>query len=510
MRTLAIALTAACTVGPKYELPPAPVPHGGGYKEAGRVGPWRVASPSDAMLRGAWWKIFHEPELDALEARIDLDNQTVKQAFQNFMAARAQIGIARARSISRPSRVGAATTGRSGGGGFANGSSTFTGTGSFGAGSAVSQSISSGTGGTRFTSYSLPLEASWAPDLFGRVRNAVSQARANAQVSAADLENTKLIAHATLAQTFYELRGQDALQELLDQTVVADTQVFELARWRFSTGVDTEIAQVQAEQTLQTARVQATNAAILRTQLEHAIATLIGVPATAFSLPKRAVLAAPPAIPVGTPSRLLERRPDIAAAERGMAAANAAVGVGYAAYYPDITLSASAGFASGAITSLFSWPSRVWSLGANLAEIIFDGGARSAAIDLAIAQYNATVASYRQTVLAAFQQVEDDLAATSILAVEIEQQRKDVELAERAFELEQARYSSGIDPYIDLMQQQALLLAARQTMVSLQIQQMTSAVALVEALGGGWDKSALPTPGDVSKSPAASEREMAH
>jgi len=502
VRTLALVMAAACTVGPKYELPSAPVPHGPDYKEAGRVGPWRVASPSDAMLRGAWWKIFHEPELDALEARIDLDNQTVKQAFENFMAARAQIRAARAQYYPTVSLAPGVTTGRGGGGS----TSTFT-TGSFSGGSGAAVGFG---GGGRFTTYSAPVEASWAPDLFGRVRNAVHEAQYNAQVSAADLENQRLLEQATLAQTYFEIRGQDALQELLDQTVVADTQVFELARWRFSTGVDTEIAQVQAEQTLQTARVQATNAAVLRAQLEHAVATLIGVPASSFSLPKRAMLAAPPAIPVGTPSRLLERRPDIAAAERGMAAANAAVGVAYAAYYPDITLSASAGFASGAITSLFSWPSRVWSLGANLAEIVFDGGARGAAVDLAKAQYNAAVASYRQTVLAAFQQVEDQLAATSILAVEIEQQHKDVELAQRAFELEQARYTSGIDPYIDLMQQQALLLAARQTMVTLQIQQMTSAVALVEALGGGWDKSSLPTPGDISKSPASSARAMAH
>ena len=500
MRVLAIALVA-CTVGPDYHVPSAPVPRGADYKEAGRVGPWRVASPSDAMLRGAWWNIFREPELDALEARIDLDNQTVKQAFENFMAARAQIRAAHAQYFPTVSIAPSVTTGRGGGGS----TSAFT-TGSFG-GSGAAAGFG---GGGRFTTYSIPVEASWAPDLFGRVRSAVHQAQYNAQLSAADLENQRLLEQATLAQTYFEIRGQDALQELLDQTVVVDTQVYGLARSRFSTGVDTEIAQVQAEQTLQTARVQATNAAILRAQLEHAIATLIGMPATAFSLPKRAVLAAPPAIPVGTPSRLLERRPDIAGAERQMAAANAAVGIAYAAYYPDVTLSASAGFASGAISSLFSWPSRVWSLGANLAEIVFDGGARHAAVDLAIAQYNAAVASYRQTVLVAFQQVEDGLAATSILAVEIAQQRKDVELAERAFALEQARYESGIDPYIDLMQEQALLLAARQTLVTLQVQQMTSAVALVEALGGGWDRSSLPSPGDVSKSPAASTREIAH
>jgi NodT family efflux transporter outer membrane factor (OMF) lipoprotein len=498
---LAIALAAACTVGPKYHVPHAPVPATPGYKEANRAGPWRVASPADAMLRGAWWKIFREPELDALEAQLDLHNQTLAQAYATYMAARAQIRIARSQYFPTVSIAPNVTTGRGGAG---------TTTGS--AGSIISTTSPSaariGASSGRFTSYSLPVEASWAPDLFGRVRNQVREAKYNAQASAADLESTRLLEQATLAETYFEVRGQDALADLLDATVKADAAIAETARSRFETGVDTEIAAVQAEQTLQTARVQATNAAILRAQYEHAIATLVGQPATTFSIAKRAMLAAAPAIPVGTPSRLLERRPDIAAAERTMAAANAAVGVGYAAYYPDLTLSASAGFESNAISSLLSWPSRVWALGATLAETIFDGGLRGATIDQAIAQYNATVASYRQTVLAAFQNVEDELAATSILATEIEQQRKDVELAQRAFELEKGRFETGIDPYIDLMQEQALLLAAQQTMVTLQVQQMASAVALVEALGGGWDRSALPSPDDVAKQPPKSARSM--
>jgi NodT family efflux transporter outer membrane factor (OMF) lipoprotein len=504
---LAIAIAAGCTVGPKYHVPTAPAPNAPGYKEANRDGPWRVASPADAMLRGEWWKIFHEPELDALETQIDLHNQTLAQAYANYMAARAQIRMAHAQYFPTVSVAPGVTTGRgavgttSGVSAGSNGAAVINGTNSGGAGFS-----SSG----RFTSYSLPLEATWAPDLFGRVRNQVRQAKYNAQASAADLENTRLLEHATLAETYFEVRGQDALVDLLDATVKADAAVAETARSRFDTGVDTEIAAVQAEQTLQTARVQATNAAILRTQYEHAIATLVGQPATTFAIPKRAMLATAPPIPVGTPSRLLERRPDVAAAERTMAALNAQIGVGYAAYYPDLTLSASAGFQSNAISSLLSWPSRVWALGATLAETIFDGGLRSATIDQYIAQYNGAVAAYRQTVLAAFQNVEDELAATSILATEVDQQKKNVELAQRAFELEKGRYETGIDPYIDLMQEQAILLAAQQTLVSLQVQEMTSAVALVEALGGGWELSALPSPDDVSKTPPKSARSIVH
>jgi NodT family efflux transporter outer membrane factor (OMF) lipoprotein len=420
------------------------------------------------MIRGAWWKVFRQPELDGLEARLDVSNQNIAIAFANFMAARAQIRAARAKYFPTVTTAPSVTKAR-------------------------------GSGGGHVTSYTLPVDASWAPDLFGRVQNTVRQSQFNAQVSAADLANERLLEQTVLAETFFELRGQDALQELLDATVAADEQLFALARSRYETGVDTEIAVVQAEQTLQAARVQATNAGLLRAQFEHAIATLIGTPATSFSLPRVARLITPPPIPTGTPSRLLERRPDVASAERKMAAANAAIGIGYAAYYPDVTLTGSAGLASGVIGSLLSWSSRVWSIGGTVSETLFDAGLRRATIDQSIAAYNATVASYRQTVLAAFQQVEDALAQTSILGTEIEQQRRDVALAERAFELEKWRYESGIDPYINLMQQQTILLEAQQTLVALQVQQAVSAVALVEALGGGWDRSELPSPSQVAQ-----------
>jgi NodT family efflux transporter outer membrane factor (OMF) lipoprotein len=345
--------------------------------------------------------------------------------------------------------------------------------------------------------YSLPLQVSWAPDLFGRVRNTVRQREYGAQMSAADLESTRLLAQSTLAQTYFQIRGQDALQEVLDATVRADEEVVELTRIRFEAGIDPDVALVQAELTLQTARVQATNVGIQRAQLEHAIATLLGIPATAFTLPRRARLARPPQIPTGAPSQLLERRPDIASAERQMASANAAIGVAYAAYFPDVTLTGSVGFASSTLGSLVTWPSRVWSIGGSILQTVFDAGLRRATVNQTIALYNATVASYRQTVLVAFQQVEDALAETRIVAVAIEQQERAVKLAAEAFDLEKSRFQGGLDPYITLMLAQDALLAAQQALVSLKVAQMTAAVALVEALGGGWDRSELPTPSQL-------------
>jgi NodT family efflux transporter outer membrane factor (OMF) lipoprotein len=442
------------------------------------------------MLRGKWWELFRESELNALEERLNLDNQTIKQSFETYMAARAQIRQAQAGYFPTVATNPGVTVSRS-----PSGAATVTPTGG-------QATVASGGGGQRFTSYVAPLDISWAPDLFGRVRDTVRQFQYGAQVSAADLESQRLLEQATLAQTYFQIRGQDALQALLDATVAADAAILELTRELYATGIGTDVAVVQAEQTLEAARVQATGAGILRAQYEHAIATLLGVPATQLTIPKRAWLASPPAIPSGAPSQLLERRPDIAAAERQMAQANAVIGVGYAAYYPTLTLSGSGGFASSAVKTLFSWPNRVWSLGANLAETLFDGGLRGATIDQAVASYNATVAGYRQTVLTAFQQVEDFLAQGRILPQEIEQQRRMVALAQQAFDLEKVRYETGIDPYLNLMTQQTILLSAQQTLVSLRVQEMTSAVQLVEALGGGWNRSELPTPSAVSIKPS--------
>jgi NodT family efflux transporter outer membrane factor (OMF) lipoprotein len=482
----AVALSASC-VGPAYRVPRAPAPAAAAYKEA--RGMWKLAAPLDTIPRGRWWEMFHEPELDALERRLNVDNQTIALAVENTLQARAQIRVARASYFptvtADPSATWFRSSGVLGGGGAAT------------AATGGAQGTSGFAG--RHVVYSAPLDASWAPDLFGRVRYAVRQRQYGAQVAAADLESTRLAMQATLAQSYFQLHAQDTLVDYLAATVQADEQIAQLTGLQFTAGLATQIAVVQAELTLRTARVQATNAGIVRAQLEHAIATLLGVPATDFAMPRRGLTARPPRIPTGTPSQLLERRPDIAAAERQMASANAVIGLGYTAYYPLITLTGSAGFESSALRELFDWPSRIWALGASLSETLFDGGLRRASIDQAVAAYNASVASYRQTVLTAFQQVEDDLAALRILAQELGDQRAVVELAQSAFDLEKARYEKGLDPYIDLALQQTALLAAQQTLVSLESLQMVSAVALVEALGGGWDRSELPTPAQVSE-----------
>jgi NodT family efflux transporter outer membrane factor (OMF) lipoprotein len=347
--------------------------------------------------------------------------------------------------------------------------------------------------------YSLPAEVSWAPDVFGRVRNTVRQGQYNAQALAADVENVRLLQQSLLAQTFFELRGQDGLVAVLDDTVRANQEIVNLTAASYQLGISNEAELVQARLTLQTARVQATNAGIARAQFEHAIATLTGVPASSFSLPRRALQSKPPAIPVGTPSQLLERRPDIAAAERAMASANAGIGVGYAAYFPVLTLTGTAGFASNGLATLLTWPSRVWAVGTTLAQTLFDGGLRRATIDHATATYLGTVAAYRQTVLTAFQQVEDQLATLRILETAIEEQRTAVQLAERSFELERVRYQTGLDPYVTLMTQQTALLEARQTLIAMEVQQMTAAVLLIQYLGGGWHSADLPTPDEVTR-----------
>ncbi|NVB78633.1 MAG: efflux transporter outer membrane subunit [Kofleriaceae bacterium] len=496
----AIALVVGCDPAPPYRVPSTPRPAGARYKEA--YGTWKVASPADTIPRGAWWTMFREPELDALEARLDFSNQTIRVAFHNYMAARAQIRAAQSQYAPVVTADPAVTWFRRSGT-FA-GVTTTSGAPTTGL-SAGTTGTSAGVGGGRIVSYSLPLEASWVPDLFGRVKNAVRRSQYQAQLSAADLESTRLLAQTQLAEVYFQIRGQDALIQVLEGVVATYTEIVALTRSRFQQGLDTEATYVESQLTLETARVQLTTAAILRAQYEHAIATLLGVPATSFSLPRRALIAQPPAIPTGTPSELLERRPDIAAAERQMASANAAIGIARAAYFPVLTLTGNAGLLSSSLDQLFTWPSRVWSVGAALAETLFDGGRRSAIVDQTMATYDATVAAYRQTVLVAFQQVEDFLAQTRILAEAREQQRAVVAFAQKALALTRDRYTNGIDPYVNVMIQQTALLAAEQTLVNLEVQHMTGAVLLVQALGGGWDRSQLPTEAEVSRPARARE-----
>jgi NodT family efflux transporter outer membrane factor (OMF) lipoprotein len=475
------ATLSGCMPGPKYQKPSVPVATAPAYKESSTnfkdADGWKVADPQDAMLRGKWWEIFHEPELNALEDQLEVNNQNIKVSFENLIAARAQVREAKAQYwptvTTSPSWSRSKTSGNLGHSSTANAGSTT-------------------------SNWSFPFDVSWTPDFFGKIRNEVRVEQYAAQVTASDLENEKLIEQATLAETYFEIRGQDALQKILDDTVEADKKSLELTKTQYDTGVGDYIAVVEAETTLKTAESTALNLGVDRAQFEHAIAMLVGKPATDFSIPVRPLLVAPPPVPVGVPSLLLQRRPDIAAAERTLAEANATIGIGYGAFFPDVTLSASGGFESSLFKHWFDWPSRFWSIGPTVSQTIFNGGLYRAQLQQYTAIYNGDVATYRQTVLTAFQQVEDFLAATRILSQQVIKQQEVVDSAQQALKLEMGRYETGIDPYIDVVTQQTTLLGAQQSLATLQVQESTAAIELVQALGGGWDSSQLPTPAQVS------------
>jgi NodT family efflux transporter outer membrane factor (OMF) lipoprotein len=487
------AMLAGCNVGPRY-LPPA-ITAPAAFKESPtqfkESGGWTVAQPQDAALRGKWWEIYNEPELNALEDQLNIDNQNIRQAFENFMEARALVREARSQYFPTVGVGGSYTRSRS----SSNvGSASSTGT----------------TGGKQSQVFSIPGVVSWEPDLWDKVRNAVRASQYEAQLSAADLENERLTEQASLAVYFFEIRGQDALQKLLNDTVEADKKALEIAKTRYDTGVDDQISLVEAQTTLESAQSAALNIGIARAQYEHAIAMLVGKPAPTFSIPVEPTTSAPPAIPVGVPSELLERRPDIAAAERNMAAANAHIGVAYAAYYPALTLSATGGMESSALKNLLDWPSRFWSVGPSISETVYDGGLRRATVNQYIATYNANVAAYRQSVLTAFQQVEDALAEVRILSQQIQRQQEAVDSSQTFLRLELGRYKNGIDPYIDVVIAQTTLLANQQSLTTLKVQEMAASVQLIEALGGGWDRSQLPAPSQVTEKPSKAETAIQH
>jgi NodT family efflux transporter outer membrane factor (OMF) lipoprotein len=494
-------LLAGCTVGPKYQKPAATVqPAPLAYKELPNQsqdsGGWKVAQPQDAMLRGKWWEIYNDPELNSLEEQLNINNQNIKQAYENFMEAHTLVTQARSQLFPTVGTTPAYQRARSSG----NLRNTVGNTGSTGTGTST-------TTGQTSTLLTLPLQVSWEPDLWGRVRNTIHENQYNAQLSAADLENVRLTAQANLAVFFFELRGQDALQKIFDETIEADKKSVELTRARYETGIDDQISLVQAENALQNAQAAATNLGVARAQFEHAIAVLIGTAPSSFSVPVKPLNAAAPPVPVGVPTQLLERRPDIAASERNMAAANAQIGIATAAYYPNLTLNAQAGFESSAISNLLTWPSRFWSVGPSISETIFDAGLRRATVNQFVAVYNADVASYRQTVLTAFQQVEDNLSAERILSKQVQEQQLAVQSAEKYLELATARYETGVDQYLNVLVAQTTLLSDQQQLASLHTQSMTASVQLIEALGGGWDVSQLPTPAQVSQKVSKSEIE---
>ncbi len=478
-----LLFASACNVGPRYVRPGAPVPSA--FRESSAAayghlppGTWRPARPEDAALKGKWWEVFREPELDLLEDDLDINNQTIAQYFQNFMAARAQVDEARAGyfpTVSVSPSYTWAGSGRSSAVPLAGSTSGL-----------PVPTATSGSGSLTSSYFSVAAAGSWAPDLWQRVANTVRQYRYAAQVSAADLENERLTEQAALAEYYFELRGQDALVDLYRRTIAADRQSLDYTRAQYETGLGPWESVAQAEVTLATAQAAAVGVETNRALYEHAMATLVGKPASEFTMPAKALSTPVPAVPVGVPSQLLQRRPDVAAAERTMAEANALIGVARAAYFPSLDLSASGGFASSSLASLFALPSLFWSLGASAAETVFDAGLRRATVKQYTALYLADVAAYRQAVLTAFQQVEDDLSTLRILSQQIALQDAAVTAARKYLEIAQASYAIGVTPYLDVITAQTTLLTNEQTFVTLRVNEMMAAVELVQALGGGW------------------------
>lgn len=483
---VAVAL-AGCSVGPRYHAPAPPQVTAPNYKEStvnfqDQPG-WKVASPQDAMIRGNWWEVFHEPELNALEEQLNINNQNIKVYFNNFMAARAMIAEARAQYWPVIT-IGA---------GWSRSKS-----------SGNQRISSSATTGTATSLWSIPLDISWTPDLWGKIRNEVRAAEYNAQVSAADLQLEQLTEQATLAQYFFEIRGQDMLQHILDKTVKADQAALDAAQGAYDAGTGDYISVVEARATLDAAKSSQINVGLLRAQYEHAIAMLIGKVASDFSIPVKPLLYTPPSIPTGVPSQLVERRPDIASAERTVAAANATIGIGYGAFFPNITIAASGGLESADFKHLFDQSSRTWALGPSITETLFNGWLYRAQLHQYEAIYNADVATYRQTVLTAFQQVEDGLSGTRIYSQQVLAQQRAVRSAQEFLDLEMQRYKTGVDPFVNVLTAQTTLLNDQVQLNTLQVQQMLSAVQLVQALGGGWDRSQLPTPKQTGEKVPAS------
>jgi NodT family efflux transporter outer membrane factor (OMF) lipoprotein len=471
---------AGCNVGPKYHKPTVETPSA--YKE---IGDWKIAEPKDETARGKWWEIFGDPRLNELEDQVNVSNQNIAAAAANFLVARAVVRQARSQYFPVVSVNPAITNQRQ---------PVF---GGFGGGSGSGSAVGGLTTGS-FTEYSLPFDASWQPDLWGRVRKNVQANVYAAQALAADLENVRLTMQSEVAVDYFQIRSQDAQKQLLDDTVQTFQDSLDIVRARFQAGLSSNEDVVQAETQLETAQAQDTDLGIQRAQFEHAIAVLVGKPTAEFSMAALPMAAGPPAVPVEMPSALLERRPDIATAERTMARANTQIGIAQAAFYPTVTLSGGTGLQSTSLADWFTWPSRFWSVGPALAQTLFDAGARRAVQQQAQASYDQTVALYRQTVLAAFQQVEDNIAALRILEHEVQQQDAAIRSSQENLSLATDRYKAGIDIYLNILTAQTTLLSNQRTALNLRMEQMVDSVKLIEALGGGWNASQMPSPKDIA------------
>lgn len=468
-------LLGSCSVGPNYHRPAVAAP--AAYKEPlpqyfKESDGWKTAEPGDTRLRGKWWELFDEPVLNQLEEQIGVSNQNLQAAEARFRQARA---AARVSKSARYPTISVAP----GIGGLRNSSNR--------------PGFPSTLNAPESANLVLPLDFSYELDVWGRIRRTIEANRDLAQASAADVESVRLTLHSELASLYFELRGIDAQQQVLEATVNALEESLQLTRNRYEGGIAPKNDVAQAESQLSSTRAELTDTAISRARLEHAIAVLVGQPPSAITIhPDKRSSFQPPVVPVALPAQLLERRPDVAAMERRMAASNEAIGIAKAAFYPTVRLGSVLGMQGTSLVNWLSWPSHIWSVGPSAVQTFFDGGRRQAASDGATAAYEATLASYRQTTLNAFQEVEDQLAALRLLETEAKQQSEAVRSAEEALQLAKNRYQGGIDTYLEVLTAQAIALSSQRRMIDIQSRRMGVTVLLIKAVGGGWDESRLP------------------
>ena len=471
----ALLISSGCkVVGPNYTHPPvAPVPEA--FKEKPPDG-WKEAQPNDTALKGKWWEIYNDPELNALEEQVNISNQNVLAAEAQYRAARATVQIARSALFPLVT-----------------------------AGSSASPVVGGSQGGVNlppsagvFGSFQIPFDVSYQVDLWGSIRRNIRANAETAQATEAQLENAKLTYQADLAQDYFQLRGTDGDIALLESTVESYTGFLKLTQARHDSGIASGADVAQAETQLDSAKEQMIDFGVARAQYEHAIAILVGKPPSELSLEKRTLKGEPPQVPVTMPSTLLERRPDIAMSERQMASLNEQIGIADAAFYPSLTLSAGAGLASSSFVNLFTWAGRFWTAGAIASQTLYDAGKRRAQVDVAKANFDNAMANYRETVLTAFQQVEDQMAALRILERETGATIETVAAAQLALDITTAQYKAGTATYLQVETQQTALFSEQEALVNLLTRRMVSSVLLVEALGGGWDTSQLPVVSELS------------
>jgi NodT family efflux transporter outer membrane factor (OMF) lipoprotein len=470
----ALALTvllASCTLGPKYTRPTVPAAPAyseqppASYTESNG---WKAAQPGDSTLRGDWWTLFGDPELAALEVQVPAANQTLRAAEASFRQARAAIRFNRAALYPTISTGPEISSNR------------------------LSSNNPAGVQGRNYGSFVLPVDVSYEADLWGRIRRAITAARENYQAAAADLENVKLILQSELAIDYFEAHSLDAQKQLLDNNVAAFERALQLTQNRYNGGIASKAEVAQAQTQLSQTQAQDIDVETARAEYEHAIAVLIGKNPEEFKLPVVPLKRMPPVIPTGVPSQLLERRPDIAIAERRMAAQNEQIGIARAAFFPQLLITATGGLQSGSIVDWFAWPSRFWAVGPQVAQYIFDAGRRRAQLESVQAGYDITIADYRQSTLTAFREVEDNLAALRILEQESAKQQEAIAAAENSVELAINRYKGGLVTYLEVITAQNIALSNQRTGVDLMRRRMDASVLLIRALGGGWDTSKLP------------------